>query len=96
MLAGNDLGHGERLVLLDRGYPAFLVGVLPGIVPPLLIDPQEAVEGEGGAVGPEACAPVFRGDVDGDLIECGARHLARHRTLPDQVVEPGLVPVQGA
>src|SRR6266567_1779691 len=75
------------------------LGVLVGrVVRSLEVDPAEAVELQGLARGPQevdhgvGLARGFGFDVHGDLVEHGLAHLRGHRALPDQPVQPGLVP----
>ena len=102
--AGRRLGHvfvrrnardRHRLAHGDRRQPALVVRVVavvaPGVVPAFLIDAEEAVEGDGLTGGAEPGATVVGGDIHAHPVDLGARHLARERALPDQLVEPRLI-----
>ena len=65
-----------------------------GIVAAFLIELQEAVEENHRAIGAQGRGLAVHGDIDRHLVELHARHLARHRALPDQLIEFHLVGVQ--
>ena len=100
------LGRGHRLTgqgvaLFKLGQtPALLAVAIGRVVEAFLVDRQEAVEQHDGAVGAEPCdvlaARPVDGDVDRDLLEARALHLAGQRALPDQLVEPARVGLQGS
>ncbi len=86
---------GQRLARAHGGQAARLL-VLRVVVAAFLIEPEEAVElddGAGGAQVEQAGGDLGR-DVDGGALELGRFHLARHRALPDQLVELGLVGIE--
>jgi hypothetical protein len=73
--------------------------VAHGVVHPLLVDLEEAVEADDRAGGPDAVRfAVLARDVDvgGGAFDLGARCLARQRSLPDQLVEFGGVRIEVA
>ncbi len=79
---------GVVLALLDHAQ---------AVVAALLVDLEEAVEGDDRAGGAEDIALAVAAldvDVGGGLLEFGGRHLARHRALPDQLVELGLLLIE--
>ena len=97
VLARRDLAAPERIARRHRRQePGGLVVVLRRIVPALLVELEEAVEGDGRAGRAKADLAVGRGEVRDHPVEQGARHLARHGALPDQLVEPALVVVEEA
>ena len=63
-----------------------------------MIERQEAVELDhlAGGAQVEHAAADLGGDVDGGALELGRLHLARDRAVPDQLVELGLVGLDGA
>ena len=95
VLVRGDACDGHRLAHGDRRQPALVVRIVavvaPGVVPALLIDAEEAVEGDGLASGAEPGSTVVGGDIHAHPVDFGARHLARERALPDQLVEPRLI-----
>ncbi len=97
MLARRDRAAGERIARRHhRQHAIALVLVLGRIVPAFLVDLEEAREGHGLAGGPKADRIVRRGDIHDHPVEHGARHLAGHGPLPDQLVEPALIVVEEA
>src|SRR5216684_2028297 len=85
-----DGAAAERLTFLDRRQaPVLLVPF--DVVLVLAVKREEAVELDGRAGGAELQLLVRRGDVNRDLVDDGRRHLARHGTLPDELVELALV-----
>ena len=69
----------------------------PGVVPALLIDAQETVEGDRRAGGRAvAVRPSSEAISTLTPVDLGACHLARERALPDELVEPRLVLVERA
>src|SRR6266849_5625355 len=85
-----DGAAAERLTFLDRRQaPVLLVPF--DVVLVLAVEREEAVELDGRAGGAELQLLVRRGDVNRDLVDDGRRHLARHGTLPDELVELALV-----
>src|SRR5579864_4364956 len=90
MLPRIDLAAGERVALFQRRQAAVLLALI-GIVLVLAIKREEAVELHRRAGGAELQRTIWRGDVDGHLVDDRGRHLARHRTFPDELVELSLV-----
>ncbi len=92
-----QLPHGQRVALgqLRERLLAVVQGGV-GVVGPLHVGAEEAGEERGAAAGPERrLALVGVGhDACGDELEPGIGHLGRHGTLPHQVVEGGLRPLE--
>ena len=91
MLLGRDLAAAQRIARRHRRQQAAVLVVLRRIVPAFLIELEEAVEGDGRAGGAKPDLLVGGCEVGDHAIEHGARHLARHGALPDQLVQPALV-----
>ena len=91
VLVRGDLATGEGIALRHGGEHAagFVVLVL---VRAFLVEFEEAVKGDDGAVGAEFGTGVR--DIHGDLVQFGGLHLAGDGALPDQLVEAGLFGVQ--
>ena len=92
---GRTSSHRTVSPLATLGKAA-LVGLVPDalgrVVAALLIQLEEAVEQNDGTGGAQTGPAVACRHVDGGLLETRRSHLARHRPLPDQVIEaPGLI-----
>ena len=85
----------ERLARAHRRQPARLL-VLRVVVAALLVELEEAVELEDAAGRPQLqhAGRHLGGDVDGGALDLGGFHLARHRALPDQLVELRLIGIE--
>ena len=95
VLGRGDVFLGERLARAHRRQPARLL-VLGVVVAALLVELEEAVELEDAAGRPQLqhAGGDLGGDIDGGALELGQLHLARYRTLPDQLVELRLVGIE--
>ena len=95
VLLGQDLEERQQLIGRELREPALalLVGT---VVPPLRVHAQVAVEDHGapGRAEPVPGRPGGRIDVHAHLVEPSLCHLRRHGPLPDQRVQPQLVPIQ--
>ena len=95
VLLGQDLAAGHRLALVHRRQAAVAVLALArAVVAALLIERQVAVEGDHRAGRPQLGRGAVDGDVDRDLVQAGAFHLAGQGAFPDQLVESELVRAQ--
>ena len=95
MLLRHDFAALQRLGLGDVGQDGVAVLVLVAVVVlAFVVEGEEAVELHDRAGGPELHGFVAARDIDRDLVEHGALHLARHRALPDQLVEAELILVE--
>ena len=88
MLVGLDRLAPQGLALGELGQAALVVVAIAGLVPVLPVEPQEAVEGQHRTGCAQAGGALVDGDIDADLLELRARHLACQSALPDQLVEP--------
>ena len=94
MLFRHDLAPFHRLVLRHVGQDGAGLVVLVLVVLALVIERKEAAELHDRPGGAQLHGLVAAGDVDRDLVEHGAFHLAGDRALPDQLIEAELVPVE--
>ena len=94
VLLGLDALVLEMIALRQRRQPAALLVFL---VAAFLVEPEETVEHHDRAGGSEAvglAVAALHVDVRRRLLELGRCHLARHRPLPHELVEPRLVALQ--
>ena len=99
MLVRDDRAALEPLAVAHRRQAAVLViraSFINFVVAVFLVQLQKAVEQRDRAGGVQPHPAAWVGDVDADLVEQRRGHLARHRALPDQFVEPPLVIVEVA
>ncbi len=96
MLLGQDLEQRQGLLGRELGEPALAV-LVGAVVATLGVHAEVAVEDHRAAARAQPVPGRARGrvDVDPDLVEPGLRHLRGDGPLPDQGVQPELVPVQG-
>ena len=94
MLFGHDLAAVERLGFLHVGQDGGVLVVLGLVVLALVVEREEARELHDRAGGAQLHGLVAGGDIDRDLVEHGAFHLAGDGALPDQLVEAELVLIQ--
>jgi len=94
MLVGVDAEDFRRIPHRQRRQEAVTL-VLFIVVPPFLIDGQEAGKGDRravGAQGPMAAAT----EVDGDEVQARGSHLRGDAAFPDEVIETPEIPLQPA